>query len=106
MALFEKYKFINKRHSLRSIMAVNLALIGIVTIAASVWLGYRNNGVVAPQHAVAVVLAQLMSLVGLGMAIAGRLDPERYRFFPNLGIVLNLLVLSGGVLFLVCGSAQ
>jgi hypothetical protein len=104
MGLFEKYKFTNKRHSLRSIMAVNIALIGIVAIVASVWLGYKNNGVVEPQHAVAVLLAVLLSVVGLCMAIAGRLDPERYRIFPNLGIVLNLLVLVCGAVFLILGS--
>ena len=50
MALFEKYKFTNKRHSLRAIMAVNMALIGLVAIAAAVWQGYQHNGVVALQH--------------------------------------------------------
>lgn len=85
-------------------MAVNMALIEIAAIAASVWLGYRNNGVVEPQHGAAVLLAVIMSVVGLCMAIAGRLDPDRYRIFPVLGIVLNLLVLLCGAVFLYYGT--
>ena len=104
MALFEKYKFTNKRHSLRSIMAVNMALIGLVAIAAAVWQGYRNNGVVALEHGAAVCLAVIMSVIGLCMAIAGRLDPNRYRIFPDLGIGLNLLVLACGAVFLFFGT--
>ena len=100
MGLLEKYKFTNKRHSLKAIMAVNLALIGIVTMVASVWLGYKNHGIVEPQHGEAVFLSVVMSVVGLGLSIAARMQPDRYRLFPNLGIVLNLLVLLGGVLIL------
>ena len=85
-------------------MAVNLALIGIVTMVASVWLGYKNNGVVALQHGRAVFLTVLMAVVGLGLSIAARMQPDRYRLFPNLGIALNLLVLLGGVLFLGFGA--
>ncbi len=85
-------------------MAVNLAVIGIVAIVASVWSGYRNNGLVEARHGAAVALAVFMSIVGLGMAIAARLQPDRYRLFPDLGIGLNLLVLLCGAVFLFFGT--
>ena len=84
-------------------MAVNLAVIGIVTIVASVWLGYIHNGVVEPQHGAAIFLAVLMSVVGLIMAIIARIQPDRYRLFPDLGIGLNLFVLLCGGVFWAFG---
>ncbi|MBR1471885.1 MAG: hypothetical protein IJ600_09630 [Lachnospiraceae bacterium] len=105
MAFLTKYKFTNRQHPLKAVMAVNLALIGLGAIGMAVWLGYRHDGAVEPNHAAAVFLAQLMAMAGLGLAIAGRLEPNSYRFFPDLGIFLNLLVLVCGGLFVFLGLA-
>ena len=95
-----KYKFTNKRHPLKSIMAVNLALIAIVSLVLVIWLSYRNGGQAKSRYALSTVLAELMALVGLILAIASRTEPDRYYLFPDLGIVLNGLVLiAGGVIF-------
>jgi len=101
----EKYKFTEKRHSHKGIMSTNLGLIGIVTTVACVWLGFLRRGEVPYSYGAALFLAELMSMVGLGLGLAGRFDIDRYYFFPNLGIFLNGLVLAGGIVLLGLGLA-
>ena len=96
MKFLAKYKFTNKRHPMKSLMAVVLALIGIVAITLSVFLSFRNGGEARPAYGAATLLSMIMALGGLILAIISRTEPDRYYFFPDLGIVLNLLVLAAG----------
>lgn len=101
----EKYKFTEKRHSHKGIMSANLGLIGIVTIVICVWSGFLRRGEVPYSHGAALFLAELMSMVGLGLGLAGRFDVDRYYIFPNIGIFLNGLVLAAGIILLGLGLA-
>ena len=101
----EKYKFTEKRHSYKGIMSTNLGQIGIITIVVCVWLGYLRRGEVPYSYGAALFLAELMSMVGLGLGLAGRFDIDRYYFLPNLGILLNGLVLAAGIVLLGLGLA-
>ncbi|MBR6257203.1 MAG: hypothetical protein IKR23_07465 [Lachnospiraceae bacterium] len=96
MGLFVKYKFTNKRTPMKSVMAVVLAAIGIVTIVLSIVLSFKNGGEARLSYGAATLLSMVMSLAGLILAIISRMEPDRYYFFPDLGIVLNILVLAAG----------
>ncbi|MBR5422017.1 MAG: hypothetical protein IK115_12805 [Lachnospiraceae bacterium] len=97
MSFLSKYKFTNKRHPLKAILSVNLALIGIVALFLSIYLSYRSGGEGNARYAAALSLSFLMSLAGLVLALISRTEPDRYYLFPNLGIILNTLVI------LACG---
>lgn len=102
MGFLEKYKFTNKRHPVKSIMGVNLALISICTQAAVISSASRSGAKVPLSHAAAGVLAIIMAAVGMGLCIAARLEHDRYYLFPNIGIVLNLAAfLAGGGIFIM-----
>ncbi|MBQ9867588.1 MAG: hypothetical protein IJM34_11270 [Lachnospiraceae bacterium] len=105
MGIFVKYKFTNKRTPMKSLMAVVLALIGIVTIVLSIILAYKNGGEARLSYGAATLLSMVMALAGLILAIISRMEPDRYYFFPDLGIALNVLVLAacGGILALGLG---
>lgn len=83
-------------------MSVILALIGTVSLVLVIVSTCKNGGVALPRYGITVLLALLMSLVGLIFAIVARTKPDRYTFFPDLGILLNGLLLfsCGGILFL------
>ena len=102
MGLLSKYKFTNKRHPAIAVMAVILALIGIAALVLVIVSTYKNGGVALPRYGMTVILALLMSLVGLILAIVSRTKPDRYYFFSDLGILLNslLLLCCGGILLL------
>ena len=87
---------------MKSIMAVVLAVIGIVAIILSILLSYKNGGEARLSYGAAALLSMIMALVGLVLAVISRAEPDRYYFFPNLGIILNILVLAacGGLLAL------
>lgn len=103
MALLAKYKFTNKKHPLKSVMAVILAVIGVVTVLTVIILAWKNGGVAGARSARALILAEVMALVGLVLAIMSRTEPDRYYFFPDMGIVLNALVLCAGAVILALG---
>ncbi|MBP5607319.1 MAG: hypothetical protein J6X66_03510 [Lachnospiraceae bacterium] len=103
MGLLAKYKFTNKRHSMKAFMAVILALIGIVTIILSIVMSYKNGGEAKPGYAAAVLLSMIMALAGVVLGIISRTEPDRYYFFADLGIVLNIIVLAAGGTILALG---
>ena len=96
MKLFAKYKFTNKRHSMKALMAVVLALIGIVSILICIVLSFKNGGEASLNFGAATLLSVVMAFVGLILAIISRTEPDRYYLFSDLGILLNILVLAAG----------
>ncbi len=96
MKFFAKYKFTNKRHSMKAVMAVILALIGIVSMLICIVLSFKNGGEASLNFGAVFLLSMVMSAVGLVLAIISRTEPDRYYLFSNLGILLNILVLAAG----------
>ncbi|MCR4584695.1 MAG: DUF6142 family protein [Lachnospiraceae bacterium] len=105
MGVLSKYKFTNKKHPLKAVMSVGLALIGSAAVLMTVYSGYRAGGEVAWGHVVAVALAVLMAVTGLVLGIMSRVEKDRYYFFPILGIVLNFVLLATIVFFMVRGMS-
>ncbi len=103
MSVLSKYKFTNKRHSHKALMSVGLALIGIVTVVLTITGGFKAGGEVEWKHAAAVGLAVLMALAGAILGLMARLEKDRYYFFPDLGLTLNVVVLILGIYFVVRG---
>lgn len=88
---------------MKAFMAVILALIGIVTIILSIVMSYKNGGEAKPGYAAAVLLSMIMALAGVVLGIISRTEPDRYYFFADLGIVLNIIVLAAGGTILALG---
>jgi len=98
------YIFTNRKHSNRAIMSTILGMISILSLAAVVQLTYLRDGEATVGYGVTGLLATIFSLVGLGLGIATIREKNYYRFFPRLGVVLNLLVLGSIGFMLYFGS--
>ena len=103
MGILSKYKFTNKKHPLKAVMSVALALIGICTVLLTVYHGYKAGGEVVWGHVAAVLLAIIMAAAGLVLGVMSRLEKDRYYFFPILGIILNFVVFAAGMFFMIRG---
>lgn len=97
------YIFTNKRHSEKAIMAAILGIISLASVGIVVFLSYSSNGEAPTGYGVTGVLATIFSLIGLILGVTTVREPERYHFFPWLGIILNVLSLAGISLILYVG---
>lgn len=95
----KKYIYTNKRHSNRAVMSTILGILSNASLAAVIYLSYRNAGDIPAGYGMTGFLAVIFSLVGLGLGVVTARDKEYYRLFPCLGILLNVIAL--GVLALI-----
>lgn len=98
------YIFTNKKHSQRAIMSTILGTISAISLGIVVYMTYRSGGEAANGYGVTGLLATIFSLVGLVLGVLTVRDKKYYRFFPWLGVVLNLLVLGSISAILYMGS--
>ncbi|MBQ7954174.1 MAG: hypothetical protein IJ282_00330 [Lachnospiraceae bacterium] len=89
------YIFTNKRQSNRAIMATILGVITILSLLAVIYLTYVQKGNAPISYGLTGLLTMIMSLIGLVMGIITVLEKNYYKLFPTLGIVLNLISLTG-----------
>lgn len=85
-------------------MSTVLGMISIVSLSAVVYLTYLSGGEAQNGYGVTGLLATIFSLIGLILGIVTVRDKSYYRFFPWLGVVLNLLVLGSVSFILYLGS--
>ena len=85
-----KYIYTNKKHSQKAIMSVILGIISLGSVILVLYLTSRAGGEAANGYGVTGLLATLFSFVGLILGILTVRENVYYRFFPILGIVLNV----------------
>lgn len=99
----KSYIFTNKKNSDRAVMSVILGVISLASMGAAVYLTYRSAGEAMTGYGFTGLLATIFSLIGLVLGILTAKDKNYYRFFPVLGIILNVIVLAGISLILYAG---
>lgn len=97
--------FTDKKHSNRAVMATVLGVISLASLGIMIFLSYKNGGKVGAGFGAGALLAALYSTVGLILGLVTVQEKEYYRFFPVLGIVLNLLALVGIGLIVYAGGS-
>lgn len=95
MARKQGYIFTNKRHSNRAIMSTILGLISTLSLGAVIYLTYAQDGQAPAGYGVTGLLVTIFSMTGLGLGIVTAAEKDRYKFFPWMGIVLNLIAFLG-----------
>lgn len=96
----KNYIFTNRKHSERAIMSMILGGISTCSLGIVIYLSYLKGGAVPISYGLTGLLAAVFSIVGLILGILTVQEAERFKLFPILGIVLNLLAL-GILVFLV-----
>lgn len=85
-------------------MATILGVISLVALGVVVFRSYLSAGDVAVGYGFTGLLATVFSMVGLSLGVATVRDKDYYRFFPVLGILLNLAALGSISLILYAGA--
>ena len=98
------YIFTNKRHSQRAIMATVLGVISLAALFFVVFCSYLSAGEASTGYGFTGFLSTVFSLVGLCLGITTVREKDYYRFFPVLGILLNLAALGSVSLILYAGA--
>lgn len=90
-------------HPKDGIMSVVLGLISFISLIVVLVFSYKNNGATS-QNGLSAMLATVFAFIGLLLGIISECHRDVYRFFPNTGIVLNVLSLGIGVFMLYLGG--
>ena len=98
------YIFTTKRHSEKAIMATILGIISLAALSIVVFMAYLRSGEVPVGYGFTGLLATLFSIVGLCLGVVTFREKDYYRFFPVLGILLNLAALGSVSLILYAGA--
>ena len=100
MSILGNYKFTNKVHPLKGIMSAVLGMIAVISMGLSIYFSYLDGGTTKLQYGAAAVLAFFMGIAGEILGLMANAQKDCYRFFPLLGLLLNTIVLFGGVYIL------
>lgn len=97
-----RYKFTEKRHSIKGIIASSTGAISLLVLGLFIWQAYKNGGTVSTYYGAGGVAAFLLSFVGIVLAIQDSKNDRVFRFFSSLGIILEVLSIAGwgGILFM------
>lgn len=95
------YMFTNKSQPIRGIISTLLGVIDIVSLGISIWLTFKAKGNASARFGAVALFALLFSIAGLVLGILSRMEKDKFYLFPNLGIILNILVIAfvGFILF-------
>lgn len=85
-------------------MATVLGVISLSGLGVAVFQSYVSAGDVTVSYGFTGLIATLFSMVGLSLGMATVRDKNYYRFFPVLGILLNLAALGSISLILYAGA--
>lgn len=84
-------------------MSVILGIISLAALVTVIVFSYRSGGEASVKYGVTGVLAMIFSLVGVVLGVLTACDRSYYRFFPVLGVILNVMALGGVSLILYAG---
>lgn len=88
-----RYIFTDNKHPQKGIFSSALGVISAVTVYMAVRLAFEAGGQAKPQYAAAVILALIYAIAGFVLGIMSGTEKDIFRLFPNLGILLNTVVL-------------
>lgn len=84
-------------------MSVILGVISLAALVTVVFFSYRSGGEASVKYGFTGALATVFSLVGVILGVLTACDRSYYRFFPVLGVMLNVMSLGGVSLILYAG---
>lgn len=97
------YKFTEKKHSVKGIAALVLALASLGLGIAMCIISARAGGAGSVYLGSMGVLSMLLALVAFGVAVSSLREEKSYRLFPVAATVASVLVLGGWIALYVVG---
>lgn len=97
------YIFTDKKNPKWGVMSTILGLIAGISICLAIHRTYLNKGIALMQYGVVVLLAMIYAVAGMILGIRSLTEKDIFRFFPVLGILLNVLAIAAGGVILYLG---
>lgn len=88
------YKFTEKTHSIRGIVAIILAGLSLLSCAVMVWYSYQNRGAAGVYVGSAGILGFFVALAATVLAVASVREPETFRIVPYTALGMSCGVLA------------
>lgn len=85
------YKFTEKTHSKRGMVATGLAAVLLVLYVVFVNLAFRADGKLSMYYGSAGVMAMLVSVIAAVIAIGSLKEEDSFKLFPRLGLGLSII---------------
>jgi lipopolysaccharide export LptBFGC system permease protein LptF len=85
--------FTNKSHSDNGKISAALGVVSFVSLCVIIYTSYRQEGGMNPKLGAAAVFALVYAIGGEALGIVARLEKDRFYLFPNIGLILNTLVI-------------
>lgn len=98
------YKFTNRRHPEKGIMSTILGIISLVSVWMAIYQTFLAGGKAAANMGMVGLMVTIFSLTGLVLGYFAGKEPDKYVFFPYLGMVLNILALACISVILYAGA--
>lgn len=87
------YIFTNKRHSQKAIMSTILGVISTASMVVVIYLSFLLQGQTPISYGLTGLLALLMAVAGEVLGVMTVFERDRFKLFPIIGIVLNLVAI-------------
>lgn len=98
------YKFTNKKHPTKGIMSTILGVISLVSIWIAVYQTFLAGGKAAANMGVVGLMITFFSITGLVLGYLSGKEPDKFRFFSYMGILLNVAALGCISIILYAGA--
>ncbi len=85
------YKFTEKKHSKRAMVAFGLAVVTFVTYFVFVYLSYKAAGQLSAYYGAFGVLAMIVAIVSVGLSVTALKEEDSFTLFPRMAIIASVV---------------
>ena len=86
-----RYKFTEKTHSIRGIIAIVLAVAALIALVYMIIESFHSGGSAGMFIGSTGVLALMVSILSLLLAISSVREPETFRVVPYVSLLLSMI---------------
>lgn len=85
-------------------MSTILGIISNMSLGSVIYLTYAQGGEAPTGYGITGLLIAIFSITGLLLGILTAMEKDRYKLFPCLGIIFNLIAITGIGLVVYMGT--
>lgn len=93
MANFIGYKFSDKTHSGKGMLATGFGLASLVILIVLIAISGKLHGKGSIYLGSVGLVAVMFSVIGLIIGIVSFFEPNKYKLFSNIGAIFNIVIL-------------
>lgn len=89
MANKRTFIFTNRKHPQKGVMSTVLGIISATFLGLVIYGAYEAKGETIPRYGTCTLFVFILAMAGLVLGMISKNEPDRYKIFPWLGILLN-----------------